>query len=98
LRTGSGDSATRVENRITIEKRSFDMIDTTAARGAGMQEQMDEATWLTRAGRLDEATALIQRAQGGGISPGAFTAPTQKTVSLQIALPGMPTDGIFPRC
>lgn len=72
------------------------MPERTAARGAGMQEQMEEATRLTRAGRLDEATALIQRALGGGISPGAFTAPTQNNVSLPITLPGASTDGIFP--
>jgi poly(hydroxyalkanoate) depolymerase family esterase len=41
----------------------------TAARSAGMQEEMAEATRLPRAGRLDGATALIQRALGGGISP-----------------------------
>jgi poly(hydroxyalkanoate) depolymerase family esterase len=51
----------------------------TAARGAGMQEEMAEATRLTRAGRLDEATALIQRALGGGISPGAPAGSRQAT-------------------
>ena len=51
----------------------------TAARGAGMQEEMAEVTRLTRAGRLDEATALIQRALGGGISPGAPAGSRQAT-------------------
>ena len=57
----------------------------TAARHAGMQEEMAEATRLTRAGQLDEATALIQRALGGGLPPGAFAAPT--------GTPGTPTRG-----
>jgi poly(hydroxyalkanoate) depolymerase family esterase len=49
-----------------------------------MQHEMDEATRLTRAGRLTEATAAIQRALGRGPAPGrppgeparAPTAPT----------------------
>jgi poly(hydroxyalkanoate) depolymerase family esterase len=44
-----------------------------------MQEEMAEATRLTRAGRLDEATALIQHALGGGISPGAPAGSSQAT-------------------
>src|SRR5688500_7826910 len=53
----------------------------TAARGAGMQEEMVEVTRLTRAGRLDEATARIRRALGGGISPGAPAGSRQATRS-----------------
>ena len=55
----------------------------TAARGAGMQEEMAEATRLTRAGRLDEPTALIQRALGGGISPGAPAGSTAFTTMIE---------------
>ena len=57
-----------------------DMTREAGARGANMQEEMAEATRLTRAGRLDEATALIQRSLGGGVSPGAFAkAPGETT-------------------
>jgi poly(hydroxyalkanoate) depolymerase family esterase len=72
----------------------------TAARGAGMQEEMAEATRLTRAGRLDEATALIQRALGGGISPDAFATPTETTArgtsSPLISLPDTFPGGVLP--
>ena len=40
-----------------------------------MQNEMDEATRLTRAGRLTEATAAIQRALGRPPAPGRPTAP-----------------------
>jgi hypothetical protein len=49
----------------------------TDASGAGMREGMAEATRLTRAGRLEEATALIQRTLGGGISP-ALSRPRRR--------------------
>jgi len=55
---------------------------------------MAEATRLTRAGRLAEATALIQRALGGGVSPDAFAAPAEpnttepKATSGPVSLPG----------
>ncbi len=52
-----------------------DMTREAGARGANMQEEMAEATRLTRAGRLDEATALIQRSLGGGVSPGLSRKP-----------------------
>ena len=73
----------------------------TAARSAGTQEEMAEATRLTRAGRLAEATALIQRALGGGVSSDAFAAPagrntTPRPVALPVALPGALADGVFP--
>jgi poly(hydroxyalkanoate) depolymerase family esterase len=72
----------------------------TAARGAGMQEEMAEATRLTRAGRLDEATALIQRALGGGVSPDAFATPTERpargTTSPLISLPDTLPGGVLP--
>ena len=77
------------------------MTDTTRgteARGAGMQEGMAEATRLTRAGRLEEATALIQRTLGGGISPGAFAPPGQRAArnTAPIALPGALAGGVSP--
>src|SRR5215210_6070721 len=73
------------------------MPDRTAARGAGMQEQMDEATRLTRAGRLDEATALIQRALGGQTIPEPSTAGTARdTSSPLIALPDALPGGMLP--
>jgi hypothetical protein len=59
----------------------------TEARGAGMQEGMAEATRLTRAGRLEEATALIQRTLGGGISPGAFAPPGQRAAASLSSTP-----------
>jgi poly(hydroxyalkanoate) depolymerase family esterase len=70
----------------------------TEARGAGMQEGMAEATRLTRAGRLEEATALIQRTLGGGISPGAFAPPAQRAArsTAPIALPGALAGGVSP--
>jgi poly(hydroxyalkanoate) depolymerase family esterase len=72
----------------------------TAARGAGMQDGMAEATRLTRAGRLDEATALIQRALGG--SPGALKAPASppqpapRTSSPPLSLPSALPGGVLP--
>jgi poly(hydroxyalkanoate) depolymerase family esterase len=70
----------------------------TTARDADMQEGMAEATRLTRAGRLEEATALIQRTLGG--APGAFAAPAEtparSTAPSPIALPGALTGGIPP--
>jgi poly(hydroxyalkanoate) depolymerase family esterase len=70
----------------------------TEARDAGMQEGMAEATRLTRAGRLEEATALIQRTLGGGISPGTFAAPAETAArsTAPIALPGALTGGVSP--
>jgi poly(hydroxyalkanoate) depolymerase family esterase len=73
----------------------------TTAHDAGMQEEMAEATRLTRAGRLAEATALIQRSLGGGVSPDAFTTPTQTpprdAFSLPISLPDtLPGGGLPP--
>jgi poly(hydroxyalkanoate) depolymerase family esterase len=70
----------------------------TEARGAGMHEGMAEATRLTRAGRLEEATALIQRTLGGGISPGAFAPPAQRAArsTAPIALPGALAGGVTP--
>ena len=67
----------------------------TEARGAGLQEGMAEATRLTRAGRLEEATALIQRTLGGGISTGAFAQPTARSTA-PIALPGALAGGVSP--
>jgi poly(hydroxyalkanoate) depolymerase family esterase len=63
-----------------------------------MQEGMAEATRLTRAGRLEEATALIQRTLGGGISPGTFAAPAETAArsTAPIALPGALTGGVSP--
>jgi hypothetical protein len=59
---------------------------------------MAEATQLTCAGRLEEATALIQRTLGGGISPGAFAGPadTAGRSTAPIALPGTLTGGVSP--
>jgi len=70
----------------------------TEARGAGMQGGMAEATRLTRAGRLEEATALIQRTLGGGISPVTFAAPAETAArsTAPIALPGALTRDIPP--
>ena len=78
-----------------------DATKETTARGVGMQEELAEATRLTRAGQLAEATALIQRALGGGTSPEAFTVPTQtprrEAFSLPISLPDtLPGGGLPP--
>jgi poly(hydroxyalkanoate) depolymerase family esterase len=76
------------------------MTDTTTARGAGMQDGMAEATRLTRAGRLAEATALIQRTLGGTTSPDLSATPTQtsrrETFSLPISLPDTLPGGVLP--
>ena len=44
-----------------------------------MQNGMAEATRLTQQGRLDEATAAIQRALGGAFAPAANMIPIGKS-------------------
>jgi poly(hydroxyalkanoate) depolymerase family esterase len=45
----------------------------------GLHPDMIEATRLTRAGRLSEATALLQRVLGSGTAPGFASGPTGET-------------------
>ena len=46
----------------------------------GLHPDMIEATRLTRAGRLDEATALLQRLLGSDTAPSTAARPTDETV------------------
>src|SRR5689334_3010397 len=63
-----------------------------------MQAAMTEATRLTRAGRLAEATALIQRTVGGVSAPiGRFTrtdVPNDGEVRIVEASPPLPEPAI----
>ena len=45
----------------------------------GLQSEMLEATRLTRAGRLTEATALLQRVLRGDTVPDTASGPTGDT-------------------